>query len=58
MRAFGTSHGLLLDGAVILAELDDDQAELMNTDIEGRQAWAQMLAYRLTKPETAGNGQW
>lgn len=59
VRAFGISHGLLLDDDVILAELYDvDRTALMNTDLEGRQAWAQMLAYKLTRPETTGNGQW
>ena len=57
VRAFGTDHGLLLDDDVILAELDEaDQAELITTNIGDRQSWAQMLAYRLTRPEMAVYG--
>jgi hypothetical protein len=36
----------------IQAELDDaDREKLMTTDLPGRQAWAEMLAHRLTQPE-------
>lgn len=48
--AYGTSHGLLLDADVVAAELDEiDRQELMTTELEDRQAWAQLLAYRLTR---------
>lgn len=50
VQAFGTSHGLLLDDHVVLAELDDDdREELLTSDIEDRQRWAELLAYRLTR---------
>jgi hypothetical protein len=47
--AFGVDHGILLDEPRIRCELDAaDRTELMTTRLADRQAWAQLLAYRLT----------
>ena len=59
VQALGVSHGLLLDDEVILEELDDsDRAVLMTSELHERQVWAELLAYRLTRPEYRGIRQW
>jgi len=59
VRAFGVTHGLLLDDEAIFKELDDsDRAELMTSSLRDRQAWAELLAYRLTRPKNSGIRQW
>jgi hypothetical protein len=55
VRAFGVTHGLLLDDEIILGEPDEsDRAELMTSELRDRQAWAELLAYRLTRTESGG----
>ena len=50
VRDFGLSHGLVLDDAVILAELDaDDLNVLQYAETREKQVWAELLAYRLCK---------
>ena len=50
VRAFGVSHGILLDHSTILAELDaDDLKCLESLDTHNKQVWAELLAFRLTQ---------
>ncbi len=51
VRHFGADHQILLSYEEIIAGLDaDDIACLPNLDRREKQVWAEMLAYRLTRP--------
>ena len=48
----GTDHQVLLDEAEVLVELDEaDRTELMTAELEDRQVWAELLAFRLCHKE-------